>query len=774
MTIALFTLALGLSAATPVEIVTHRGASFDAPENTVAAIQLAWAQKADGSEFDVYLSKDGKIVVLHDRDLKRTAGVDRKVTDLTLDELKKLDVGRWKAESFAGERVPTLDEMLATVPDGKRVFIEVKCGPEIVGELDRVLKASRLKPAQTAVISFSDEVVAAVKKARPDLAVYWIVSLGRRDGQQPPTAASLIARAKEIKADGLDLSATPAVLTPDYARAIKAAGLGLYVWTVNDADVARAMVAAGVEGITTDRPAWLRERLAEAPGTVRVMSYNIRYANADDGPNAWPARKDFLVNTVRAFDPDLLGTQETLASQRDDLAAKLNGYDLLAAGREDGKDRGEMMALFYRKARFEKLDGGHFWLSETPDQVGSKSWDSSLPRMVTWVKLRDRSAPELPPIAAFNTHFDHRGPRARLESARLLRRQVDALARGCRVVLTGDFNTGEGSEPYRALFGPGDAGSRPLVDTFRTAHPTRGEHEGTFSGFRAASHAGNRIDWIAGSTDWAVRASAIDRTAKDGRTPSDHYAVTAVLAPQSAETSGRAPLRVLSYNIHHGEGTDGKVDLPRLAAVIKAARPDLVALQEVDRNTRRTGQVDQTAELARLTGLHGAFGKQIDFEGGEYGQAVLSRFPIDALTVHWLPGTPDRERRIAAEARLKVDGKDLSFVTTHLHHLNAEFRAQQVAALSDLFRSSARPVILAGDFNATPEAPPLTLLARDWTLATTARSLLTYPAGQPAKMLDYIAYQPSARFRVLEATVLDAAVASDHRPVLAVLEGSPE
>ncbi len=245
-----------------VEIVAHRGASFDAPENTVAAIKLAWQQKADAAEFDVYLSKDGKIVVIHDATTKRTAGEDRKVAGSTVEQLKKLDVGKWKDPKFAGERVPTLEEMLATVPAGKRVFIEVKCGPEIVEELDRVLKASKLKPEQTAVISFSADVVAAAKKARPDLQAYWIVSLAPK-GKQPRNAEELIAKAKEIKADGLDLSATPAILDKTFGTKVKDAGLKLYVWTVNDAALARQMIAAGVESITTDRPGWLREQLAK-------------------------------------------------------------------------------------------------------------------------------------------------------------------------------------------------------------------------------------------------------------------------------------------------------------------------------------------------------------------------------------------------------------------------------------------------------------------------------------------------------------------------------
>jgi glycerophosphoryl diester phosphodiesterase len=252
---------IAIAAAPKVEIVAHRGASHDAPENTLAALKLAWEQKADASEFDIYLSKDGKIVVIHDADTKRTAGVDKKVAGQRLDELRTLDVGKWKGAKFAGEKIPTLEEMLAAVPNGKTVFVEVKCGPEVLPELDCVLKASALQPVQTPIISFNAQVIAAVKKTRPDLPAYWIVSLNRK-GQMPPTAEELIAKAKEIRADGLDLSAAE-VLDKSYAAKIKAAGLKLYVWTVNDPAAARRMVGIGADGITTDRPGWLRERLTE-------------------------------------------------------------------------------------------------------------------------------------------------------------------------------------------------------------------------------------------------------------------------------------------------------------------------------------------------------------------------------------------------------------------------------------------------------------------------------------------------------------------------------
>ena len=262
---------------------------------------------------------------------------------------------------------------------------------------------------------------------------------------------------------------------------------------------------------------------------VRVMSFNIRYATPKDGPNIWENRRDFLAETVNAFAPDLLGTQETLGRQRDDLSQRLPEYDVLAAGRDDGAERGEMMAVFYKKARFEKLAGGHFWLSETPDVPGSKSWDSSLPRMATWIKLKDRHHLGAPPLLMVNTHFDHMGPTSRVEAARLLRRKIDQLAAGSRVILTGDFNSGDGSDPYKIVFSKEPITSLPLVDTFRATHPTRSGDEGTSSNFRVGTPSGARIDWIGVSPTWTIREADILRAQRDGRTPSDHHPVTAVL-----------------------------------------------------------------------------------------------------------------------------------------------------------------------------------------------------------------------------------------------------
>lgn len=245
-----------------VEIVGHRGASADAPENTLAALNLAWEHGADASEFDVWLSSDGFIVLHHDADTKRTAGVARRVVEQTLEELQQLDVGAWKNERFRGERIPSLDQALESIPDGRRVFIEVKCGPEIVPELTRVIDEAALPVEQTAIISFSEAVCQACKEALPELKVYWVVGLKQdpSTGEWNRTPEELIARAKELHLDGLDLQACEFV-NASLIRHATREGLEVYVWTVNNEALARQMVEAGVAGITTDRPRWLREQL---------------------------------------------------------------------------------------------------------------------------------------------------------------------------------------------------------------------------------------------------------------------------------------------------------------------------------------------------------------------------------------------------------------------------------------------------------------------------------------------------------------------------------
>jgi endonuclease/exonuclease/phosphatase family metal-dependent hydrolase len=278
-----------------------------------------------------------------------------------------------------------------------------------------------------------------------------------------------------------------------------------------------------------------------AAAVVRVMSFNIRYGTARDGSNGWPHRRAAVLGVVRGFDADLLGTQETLAFQRDELLASLPAFAVVAAGRDDGREAGEMAALYYNRNRFEPLDSGQIWLSETPAIPGSRGWDAALPRIATWVKLRDRTAPQDKPLLFLNTHFDHVGANARLESAWLIRRSLAALGKGCRLVVTGDFNAAEASPPYAALFAEAAAAPR-LLDTLRVMVPKPTGPEGTFNSFDPTSTAGPRIDWIGCSPDWRVVAAGIDHTVAAGRPPSDHWPVTAILAPRSRSQSAPEPL----------------------------------------------------------------------------------------------------------------------------------------------------------------------------------------------------------------------------------------
>ena len=248
-----------------VEIIAHRGASYDAPENTLSAVNLGWKVDADAVEIDIRLTADGRIALMHDESAKRTGGRDVPIAKATLAELKKLDVGRWKAQQFAGERIPTLEEVLRTIPDGKRLFIEIKSGPEILPELKRVLDAAGKPPSQTPLICFSYETMQAAKRLMPGLKMYWLVKYERnkKTGQLNHTAKELIELAKAADLDGLDLGNTPP-LDQDFVRAVKSSGLKLYVYTINDVEKARQYQNLGVDGITTDRPRYLKKEL-EAP-----------------------------------------------------------------------------------------------------------------------------------------------------------------------------------------------------------------------------------------------------------------------------------------------------------------------------------------------------------------------------------------------------------------------------------------------------------------------------------------------------------------------------
>lgn len=230
-----------------------------------------------------------------------------------------------------------------------------------------------------------------------------------------------------------------------------------------------------------------------------------------------------------------------------------------------------------------------------------------------------------------------------------------------------------------------------------------------------------------------------------------------------------AEICVMCWNIHHGAGGDGKIDLARIAAVIKAQQPDVVALQEVDNKCRRSGSVDQAAELAKLTGMTGVFGKAMDHDGGEYGQAILSKHPVGETKIHRLPG--DGEPRIGFEAVVTIGGKPLRMVSVHLDHQQDARRLKQAETLAAVLEEGDLPVILAGDFNDVPGSPVMKAFGEGWTAMAKKEPVLTAPAEKPEVEIDHVLLRGFEAKGLLE--VLPEALASDHRPIAGVVVGKP-
>ena len=225
-------------------------------------------------------------------------------------------------------------------------------------------------------------------------------------------------------------------------------------------------------------------------------------------------------------------------------------------------------------------------------------------------------------------------------------------------------------------------------------------------------------------------------------------------------------VQVLSYNIHHGEGVDGRFDLERQAAVIRASGADLVALQEVDVNTTRANGVDQAKELARLTGMFVAFGEAIPYAEGSYGDAVLSRWPILHSENISLPAAANHEKRVAVLMEVQVPhGPQIRFVGTHLDHTqDPADRIQQAQALNDALLPTAMPTLLVGDLNAQPESHPIALLLEAGWQAADASLAPTFPSQNPQRKIDWILQAPGLGTTLIQPKVMDAPVASDHCP----------
>ncbi len=257
--------------------------------------------------------------------------------------------------------------------------------------------------------------------------------------------------------------------------------------------------------------------------SVRAMTFNIRYGTANDGDNSWPLRKEMVFDVIRKAAPDVLGLQEALRGQLEELAAQFPEFAALGVGREaDGT--GEYSALLYRSSRFDVDASGTFWLSDTPDVPASTSWGNELPRICCWARLLDRETNQR--LVVYNTHWDHQSQPAREGAGKLIAERITgSLSQSYPVIVMGDFNVGEGNPARSPLVATG------LRDSYRDSLPDATE-VGTFNGFKGRTK-GQKIDAVLISDYWQVESAEIIRTNREGRYPSDHFPVSATLHHRS-------------------------------------------------------------------------------------------------------------------------------------------------------------------------------------------------------------------------------------------------
>ncbi len=247
-------------------IVGHRGASHDAPENTLAAFRLAFDQGADGVEGDFYVTADQQIVCIHDKTTKRTGGESLDVANTSLEQLRRLEYGSWFNESFRGEPIPTFREVLDVIPAGKWFVIELKTGPEIVPLLKQELQRASRNDVRMLIIAFDTRTVQACKRELPEYTVHWLTGFKQQQDAWLPTMQQVIQTVQQTGADGVGFQDVPEAIHEQAVRQLREAKIDeFHVWTIDQPTQARYFQSLGAIGITTNRPRLLRDSLKASP-----------------------------------------------------------------------------------------------------------------------------------------------------------------------------------------------------------------------------------------------------------------------------------------------------------------------------------------------------------------------------------------------------------------------------------------------------------------------------------------------------------------------------
>jgi endonuclease/exonuclease/phosphatase family metal-dependent hydrolase len=265
---------------------------------------------------------------------------------------------------------------------------------------------------------------------------------------------------------------------------------------------------------------------AQAREPLTVMTFNIRYGTAPDGANHWTARRQMVFDVIRGQDPDVLGLQEALDSQIDEIVAAIPGYAIVGVGRDDGREAGEYSAILFRSSRLHVAEAGTFWFSDTPSVPGSATWGNRITRICTWARFIDRDGRG---FSHFNLHLDHESQPSRERSALLLRERIDRRSvRSEPVIVTGDFNAGEKNPALATLVRSTDSddGASRFVDTYRVLHP-KAQQVGTYTAFTFGKIDGEKIDYVLVPEGTEVLGAEIVRWSRGERYPSDHFPVIA-------------------------------------------------------------------------------------------------------------------------------------------------------------------------------------------------------------------------------------------------------